>query len=118
MGHPLLELKERTAIVVGGTSGIRLAHQGTRSGRSERSTHRPPRGIGQERRIHVEKLGGRSLVAPCDVYDNSSLDHLLQVVGESFGSVDVTVARNPVQFSTAVARMGCDAECSSKTAPR
>jgi hypothetical protein len=58
MGHPLLERKERTAIVVGGTSGIGLAlSKATRSGRSECSPDRPPRGIGQERRIHGGEAG-------------------------------------------------------------
>jgi len=92
MGHPLVELKERTAIVVGGTSGIGLALS---KALAQAGANVVPTG----RRVElvrsaastVEKLGARSLVAPCDVHDNSSLDHLLQVVCESFGSVEILV---------------------------
>jgi NAD(P)-dependent dehydrogenase (short-subunit alcohol dehydrogenase family) len=92
MGHPLLELKERTAIVVGGTSGIGLALS---KALSQAGANVVPTGrraeLVRSAASTVEKLGGRSLVAPCDVHDNLSLDHLLQVVCESFGSVEILV---------------------------
>jgi len=39
----------------------------------------------------VEALGSRSLAPTCDVTDNSSLDHLLQLVCAAFGSVEILV---------------------------
>ena len=92
MGHPLLELKERTAVVVGGTSGIGLALSKalTQAGANVVPTGRRA-DLVRSAASTVEKLGGRSLVATCDVHDDSSLDHLLQVVCESFGSVEILV---------------------------
>jgi NAD(P)-dependent dehydrogenase (short-subunit alcohol dehydrogenase family) len=39
----------------------------------------------------VETLGRRSLALTCDVTDNSSLEHLLQLVCAAFGSVEILV---------------------------
>ena len=92
MGHPLLELKQRTAVVVGGTSGIGLAIS---KALAQAGANVVPTGRRAElvrtAASEVEKLGARSMVVTCDVHDNSSLDHLLQVVCESFGRVEILV---------------------------
>jgi NAD(P)-dependent dehydrogenase (short-subunit alcohol dehydrogenase family) len=92
MGHPLLELKDKTAIVIGGTSGIGLA---LARGLAQAGANVVPTG---RRAEHVrtavsavETLGRRSLAATCDVTDNSSLEHLLQLVCAAFGSVEILV---------------------------
>ena len=92
MGHPLLELKDKTAVVIGGTSGIglalskALAQAGANvvpTGRREQQT--------QAAASTVQALGARSLATTCDVTSNASLNHLLQVVCGEFGSVEILV---------------------------
>jgi NAD(P)-dependent dehydrogenase (short-subunit alcohol dehydrogenase family) len=92
MGHPLLELKQRTAVVIGGTSGIGLAFS---KALAQAGANVVPTGrradLVRSAASTIEMLGARSLVATCDVHDNSSLEHLLQVTCESFGSVEILV---------------------------
>jgi len=92
MGHPLLELKDKTAVVIGGTSGIGLAL--TRA-LAQAGANVVPTGRRAEQvraaASAVEALGRRSLAPTCDVTDNSSLEHLLQLVCAAFGSVEILV---------------------------
>ena len=92
MGHPLLELTDKTAVVIGGTSGIGLALS---RGLAQAGANVVPTGrrVEQVRTAAsvVESLGRRSLATTCDVTDNSSLEHLLQVVCTAFGSVEILV---------------------------
>lgn len=92
MGHPLLELKGKTAVVIGGTSGIGLALS---KGLAQAGADVVPTGRRAEQAkaaaSGVEALGRQSLVQTCDVTDNASLERLLQAVCAAFGSVEILV---------------------------
>ena len=92
MGHPLLDLTDKTAVVIGGTSGIGLA---LTRGLAQAGANVVPSGrrAEQVRRAAAEvvALGHRSLLQTCDVTDNASLERLLQTVCSEFGSVQILV---------------------------
>jgi NAD(P)-dependent dehydrogenase (short-subunit alcohol dehydrogenase family) len=92
MAHPLLDLKGKTAVVIGGTSGIGLAlTRGLAQGGADvvptgrRADH--VRAAADE----VEALGRRSLVQTCDVTDNASVEQLLLSACREFSSVQILV---------------------------
>jgi NAD(P)-dependent dehydrogenase (short-subunit alcohol dehydrogenase family) len=92
MGHPLLELTKKTAVVIGGTSGIGFALS---RGLAQAGANVVPTGRRAEQ-VHtaasaIESLGRRSLATTCDVTDNSSIEHLLRTVCDAFGSVEILV---------------------------
>jgi len=92
MGHPLLELTNKTAVVIGGTSGIGLA---LTRGLAQAGANVVPTGRGEEQvrsaAAEVVALGRRSLAKTCDVTDNASLEKLLKEVCNEFGSVQILV---------------------------
>ena len=92
MGHPLLDLTNKTAVVIGGTSGIGLA---LTKALAQAGANVVPSGRRAEQLsaavAEVKALGRRSLIQTCDVTDSSSLDHLLQAVTAEFGSVHILV---------------------------
>ena len=92
MGHPLLDLTNKTAVVIGGTSGIGLA---LTRGLAQAGANVVPTGRRAEQvknaAAEVVALGQRSLAQTCDVTDNSSLERLLQSVCAEFGSVQILV---------------------------
>ncbi len=92
MGHPLLDLTNKTAVVIGGTSGIGLA---LTRGLAQAGANVVPTGRRAEHvraaAAEVVELGRRSLVQTCDVTDNASLERLLQTVCTEFGSVQILV---------------------------
>lgn len=92
MGHPLLDLTNKTAVVVGGTSGIGLALS---RGLAQAGSNVVATGRREElvRKVAAEivALGRRSLAQACDVTDNASIEHLLQSVCKEFGSVQILV---------------------------
>jgi NAD(P)-dependent dehydrogenase (short-subunit alcohol dehydrogenase family) len=92
MGHPLLDLTNKTAVVIGGTSGIGLA---IARGLAEAGANVIPtsRRAEQVRSAvaGVIALGRRSLEQTSDVSDISSLERLLQSVISQFGSVQILV---------------------------
>jgi len=92
MGHPLLDLNNKTAVVIGGTSGIGLAL--TRA-LAQAGANVVPSGRRAEQvkaaAAAVVSLGRRSLTQTCDVTDNASLEGLLQSVCAEFGSVQILV---------------------------
>ena len=92
MGHPLLDLKNKAAVVIGGTSGIGLA---LTRGLAQAGADVVPTGRRAEQVLsaadEVVALGRRSLVQTCDVTDNASLERLLQSVCNEFGSVQILV---------------------------
>ena len=92
MGHPLLELTNKTAVVIGGTSGIglELSRGLAQAGANVVPTGRRPEQV-RLAATAIEGLGRRSLVVPCDVTDSSSIEHLLAEVCGVFGSVDILV---------------------------
>ena len=92
MGHPLLELKNKTAVVIGGTSGIGLA---LTRGLAQAGADVVPTGRRAEQVrsavAEVKALGRRSLEQTCDVTDSASLARLLESVCKEFGSVQILV---------------------------
>jgi NAD(P)-dependent dehydrogenase (short-subunit alcohol dehydrogenase family) len=92
MGHPLLDLTNKTAVVIGGTSGIGLA---LTRGLAQAGANVVPTGRRAEQvrnaAAQVVALGGRSLNQTCDVTDNTSIERLLQTVCSEFGSVQILV---------------------------
>ncbi|HVO63170.1 MAG TPA: glucose 1-dehydrogenase [Terriglobales bacterium] len=92
MGYSKLELKNKVAVVIGGTSGI---GQVLACGLAQGGADVVPSG----RRIEnieavaeeIEQIGRRSLRVPCDVTDRSSLENLLHAVLEQFGKVEILV---------------------------
>jgi NAD(P)-dependent dehydrogenase (short-subunit alcohol dehydrogenase family) len=92
MGHPLLELTNKTAVVIGGTSGIGLAL--TRALAQAGADVVPSSRRAEQVRsaaLEVEGLGRRSLAQTCDVTDTASLTQLLKSVCDKFGSVQILV---------------------------
>src|ERR1700687_4208855 len=92
MGHPLLDLKNKTAVVIGGTSGIGLA---LTRGLAQAGANVIPTGRREEQvrsaAAQLVALGRRSLALTCDVTDNASIERLLQSVCGDFGSVQILV---------------------------
>jgi NAD(P)-dependent dehydrogenase (short-subunit alcohol dehydrogenase family) len=92
MAHPLLDLNDKTAVVIGGTSGIglALARGLARAGANVVPTGRRDEQV-RSAAAEVVALGRRSLAQTCDVTDNASLDRLLQSICNEFGSVQILV---------------------------
>lgn len=92
MGYPLLDLTNKTAVVIGGTSGIGLAlSRGlAQAGANVVATGRREELV-EKVAAEIVALGRRSLAQPCDVTDNSSIELLLQSVCREFGSVQILV---------------------------
>lgn len=92
MGHPLLDLNGKTAVVIGGTSGIGLtlakglAIAGADVVATGRRADLVASAAGE-----IRALGRRSLDAPCDVTDATSLEAFAKAVFDSFGSVQILV---------------------------
>ena len=90
MGLPSLSLDSKTAVVIGGTSGIGLT---LAKGLAEAGANVIPSGRRRDRvefvAHDIKKAGGRSLAVPCDVADRSSLQSLLDAACAEFGKVDI-----------------------------
>ncbi len=92
MGYGKLDLTNKVAVVIGGTSGI---GEVLARGLAEAGADVVPSG----RRVEniaavasdIERRGRRSLRAPCDVTDRSSLENLLRAVIAEFGKADILV---------------------------
>src|SRR5437879_1778998 len=92
MGHPLLDLTDKTAVVIGGTSGIGLS---LARGLAQAGANVVPTGrredLVRKTAAEIVVLGRRSLAQTCDVTDNASIERLLQSVCAEFGSVQILV---------------------------
>ena len=92
MGHPLLDLKNKTAVVTGGTSGIGLA---LAKGLAIAGANVIPTGrrtdLVQSAAKEVEALGRQSLVCPCDVTEAATIEKLLAAARAKFGAVQILV---------------------------
>jgi NAD(P)-dependent dehydrogenase (short-subunit alcohol dehydrogenase family) len=92
MGHPLLDLTKKTAVVVGGTSGIGLA---LAKGLAIAGANVVPTGRRADMVAsavkEIEKLGRRSLNCPSDVTKIASLEKLRDAALAEFGSVQILV---------------------------
>src|SRR5438094_6913859 len=92
MGHPLLDLTNKTAVVIGGTSGIglALAKALAKAGANVVPTGRRTELVGAAAN-QIEALGRGSLAETCDVTDNAGIERLLQAVVTKFGCVHILV---------------------------
>lgn len=92
MGHPLLDLTGKTAVVIGGTSGIglTLAKGLAVAGADVVATGRRS-DLVRSAAEAIKALGRRSLDVTCDVTDVSSLERLRDAVLSEFGGVQVLV---------------------------
>jgi len=92
MGHPTLNLDSKTAVIIGGTSGIGLA---LAKGLAEAGANVVPSGRRRElveaAALDIRKIGRSSLAITCDVADRSSLQALLEAGCAEFGKVDILV---------------------------
>jgi NAD(P)-dependent dehydrogenase (short-subunit alcohol dehydrogenase family) len=92
MGHPQLELTGKTAVVIGGTSGIGLALS---RGLALAGADVVPTGrrgeLVQKAAAEVNALGRRSLVQACDVTNEASVEELLKAALAEFGTVQILV---------------------------
>ncbi len=92
MGYSRLELNNKVAVVIGGTSGIGqvLARGLAEAGADVIPTGRRSQLI-ETVAGEIEARGRRSLRVACDVTDRTSLDMLLTAVVAEFGKVDILV---------------------------
>ena len=92
MGYKQLELNGKTAIVVGGTSGIgrAIALGLAEAGADVIPTGRRSTEVGLAA-SEIEALGRRSLRIPSDVTDRASLQKALHAAVETFGKLDILI---------------------------
>ena len=92
MGHPKLDLQNKTAVVIGGTSGIGLeiAKGLAVAGADVVATGRRV-DLVRSAAAEIRSLGRKSLELACDVTDESSLSHLLDTTCDALGSVQILV---------------------------
>src|SRR6201991_249726 len=92
MGHPLFDLSGKSAVVVGGTSGIGLAMAiGLAEAGADvvASSRRPEQG--DEAAKAIEATGRRALRLTSDVGDRATLQTLLDGTVKEFGKVDILI---------------------------
>ncbi len=92
MPYPQLDLSNKTAVIIGGTSGIGLAlTKGlAQAGANVIPTGRRPDHV-RAAVAEVTALGRKSLAQTCDVTDTASIEQLLQSALRDFGSVEVLI---------------------------
>ncbi len=92
MGHPSLDLTDKTAVIIGGTTGIGLAlTKGlARAGANVVPTARRPEQV-KAAAAEVRSAGRKTLEHPSDVTDNASIEQLLAAVLAEFGSVQILI---------------------------
>jgi NAD(P)-dependent dehydrogenase (short-subunit alcohol dehydrogenase family) len=92
MGHPLLDLNGKAAVVIGGTSGIglSLAKGLAVAGANVVATGRRADLVASAAR-EIQALGRRSLDVACDVTDSASLENFAKAVFDAFGSVPILI---------------------------
>jgi NAD(P)-dependent dehydrogenase (short-subunit alcohol dehydrogenase family) len=92
MGHASLDLNSRTAVVIGGTSGVGLT---LAKGLAAAGANVVPSGRRMELvesvANDIKSTGLQSLAMTCDVGDRSSLQALLEAACAKFGKVDILV---------------------------
>jgi NAD(P)-dependent dehydrogenase (short-subunit alcohol dehydrogenase family) len=90
MGYPKLDLANRTAVVIGGTSGIGLE---LAKGLAEAGANVVPTGrrdkLVESAAESIRSLGKRSIALASDVTDVKSLEKLRDSVLAEFGSIDI-----------------------------
>jgi NAD(P)-dependent dehydrogenase (short-subunit alcohol dehydrogenase family) len=92
LGHPQLSLKNKTALVIGGTSGIGLAlAKGLAIAGADVVTTGRRGDLVRAATQEIQALGRRSLEITCDVTDEATIQHLLEATREAFGDVHILV---------------------------
>lgn len=92
MNYPTFDISSKTAVVIGGTSGIGLAlakglaHAGANVVATGRRAD-----LVQSVAAEIKAMGRKTLAPTCDVTDRASVQELLQTVCAEFGSVDILV---------------------------
>ena len=92
MSYAKLELGGRTAVVIGGTSGIgrAIAHGLAEAGATVVSTSRRAEQV-ETTAAEIEGFGRQTLRVTSDVSDRASLENLLDECVKAFGKVDILV---------------------------
>jgi NAD(P)-dependent dehydrogenase (short-subunit alcohol dehydrogenase family) len=92
MSYSLLELHDKVAVVIGGTSGIgrAIALGLAEAGADVVATSRRSEQV-EAAAVEIEQRGRKTLRIASDVSDKASLQNLLQQSLESFGKVDILV---------------------------
>lgn len=92
MALSALSLKNKTAVVIGGTSGIGLT---LALGLAEGGANVVPTGrrteLVEQAAEQIRKRGQRALALTCDVMDRGSLQQLLDRTVKEFGGIDILV---------------------------
>lgn len=92
MGHPALDLTNKTAIVIGGTSGIGLTLV---RGLSDAGANVIPTGrrgdLVKSAAEEVKSRGRKSLAVTADVTDRKSLESLRTEVQKAFGDIHILI---------------------------
>jgi NAD(P)-dependent dehydrogenase (short-subunit alcohol dehydrogenase family) len=92
MGYPGLDLNSKTAVVIGGTSGIGLTlAKGLATAGANVIPSGRRRELVESAAEEIKTAGRGSLAITCDVADRSSLQALLEAVCAQFGKVDILV---------------------------
>ncbi|MGA7294747.1 MAG: glucose 1-dehydrogenase [Terriglobales bacterium] len=90
MGLAALDLNSKTAVVIGGTSGIGLAlAKGLAAAGADVIPSGRRRDLVESAADTIKSAGRRSLALCCDVEDRASLRALLETVRSEFGKVDI-----------------------------
>ena len=90
MGLAALDLNSKTAVVIGGTSGIGLAlAKGLAAAGADVIPSGCRRDLVESAADTIKSAGRRSLALCCDVEDRASLRALLETVRSEFGKVDI-----------------------------
>jgi NAD(P)-dependent dehydrogenase (short-subunit alcohol dehydrogenase family) len=93
MGRSLFDLSGRTAVVIGGTSGIgRVLALGLADAGADVVATARRQNLVEEVGAEIERRGRRTLTVACDVGDESSLAALCDAVISSFQHVDIVVS--------------------------
>lgn len=92
MAYKKLDLAGKTAVVVGGSSGIgRVMALGLAEGGADVVSSARRADLVNSLADEIEALGKRTLRVTCDVGDRSSLENLLKECVKRFGKVDILV---------------------------
>jgi NAD(P)-dependent dehydrogenase (short-subunit alcohol dehydrogenase family) len=92
MGFSALELDDKAAVVIGGTSGIgrAIAHGLAEAGADVVASSRRVEQV-EATAVEIESRGGKTLRLTSDVSDRLSLESLLEETVRKFGKVDILV---------------------------
>ena len=92
MSFSKLSLENKTAVVIGGTSGIgrAIAHGLAEAGASVICTSRRAEQV-EKTAVEIENFGRKTLRVTSDVSDRASLENLLEKCVTEFGRVDILV---------------------------